>query len=358
MWVGRKLGRIEHLILAALLANGLAATAVDAKKRSKSKHSKSETAEPAESKTTSTSATTSAPASTTASTPTTTPAATPTASVTSTTTVTPSGTSTTTSASVAAPAPVPTPKASPNSGSATAATVAPTSAPPAATTAPPPVLVAPRVDLLPQTPGQICYVPRKVVSFQEEALIVPGPVTKRWNAGRVLYGLGTGLSMAATGVASIGGIIVAAGGSTASLSDPGPAMSLAGTVGNITGTTLLISGLAAQHSALGLIGKDSGRGKFIAGVVFGALGLASVGTGYIVGGMDIPNKDIINYAVGYGGTLLLTTASSILISDARNLRVLWDALGMRPAAPNPYQAQPQLQPAALPQQQNGFPPPG
>ena len=164
------------------------------------------------------------------------------------------------------------------------------------------------MDLLPQTPGQICYVPRKVVSFQEEALIVPGPVTKRWNAGRVLYGLGTGLSMAATGVASIGGIIVAAGGSTASLSDPGPAMSLAGTVGNITGTTLLISGLAAQHSALGLIGKDSGRGKFIAGVVFGALGLASVGTGYIVGGMDIPNKDIINYAVGYGGTLLLTTS--------------------------------------------------
>jgi hypothetical protein len=199
-------------------------------------------------------------------------------------------------------------------------------------------------------------VPRKVLSFQEEALIVPGPVTQRWNAGRVLYGVGTGVSMASTLVASIGGIYVAAGGSTTSLSDPGPALSLAGSVGNITGTTLLVSGLAAQHSALGMIGKDSGRAKFIAGVVFGALGLASVGAGYIVGTMDIPNKDIINYAVGYGGTLLLTTASSILISDAKNLRQIWDSLGMRPGvAPTPYMVPP---PSQLPPQQSGFPPPG
>ena len=149
----------------------------------------------------------------------------------------------------------------------------------------------------------------------------------------MLYGVGTGLSMASLMLSSIGGIYVAAGGSTASLSDPAAAISLAGTVGNLTGTALLVSGLAAQHSALGMIGKDSGRAKFIAGVVFGALGLASVGTGYILGGVDIPNKDVLNYAIGYGGTLLLTTASSILINDARSLRRIWDTLGMRPFVP-------------------------
>lgn len=175
--------------------------------------------------------------------------------------------------------------------------------------------------------------PRKVVSFKEDALIVPGPVMSRWNAGRALYGVGTGVSMAATTVASIGGIFLAAGGSSASISDPGPALSLTGSVGNIAGTGFLISGLILQHSALGMIGKDSGRTKFITGVVFGALGLASVGTGYILGGVDIPNKDIVNYAVGYGGTLLLTTASSILINDAKSLRRIWDTLGMRPGVP-------------------------
>lgn len=177
--------------------------------------------------------------------------------------------------------------------------------------------------------------PRKVVTFKEEALILPGPVMSRWHAGRVLYGVGTGLSMAATTVASIGGIVIAAGGSTASPSDPGPALSLAGSVGNITGTAFLVSGLSLQHSALGMIGKDSGRTKFITGVVFGALGLASVGTGYILGGVDIPNKDVINYAIGYGGTVLLTTASSILINDAKSLRRIWDTLGMRPGLPAP-----------------------
>jgi hypothetical protein len=213
--------------------------------------------------------------------------------------------------------------------------------------------------------------PRKPVSFMEEALIVPGPVTQRWNAGRVLYGVGTGLTMAATSLSSIGGIIVAAGGSTASLSDPGPAISIAGTASNYTGTVLLISGLAMQHSALGVIGKDTGRAKFITGVVFGALGVATVGTGYILGGMDIPNKEILNYAIGYGGTLLLTTAASILISDARNLNKIWETLGMRPGVQAPYQVQTAPPPGAGPypqqpgyypqqppaQQPAGFPPP-
>lgn len=199
----------------------------------------------------------------------------------------------------------------------------------------PAVIVAPQVDLSPQAPTQICFVPRKVVTFKEDALIVPGPVMSRWSAGRALYGVGTGLSMAATTVASIGGIVLAAGGSAESPSDPGPALSLAGSVGNITGTGFLITGLALQHSALGMIGKDSGRTKFITGLVFGALGFASVGTGYILGGVDIPNKDIINYGIGYGGTLLLTTASSILINDAKSLRRIWDTLGMRPGVPIP-----------------------
>ena len=119
--------------------------------------------------------------------------------------------------------------------------------------------MTPRVELSPQALGQVCYVPRRVSTFQEEALIVPGPATQRWNAGRVLYGVGTGLSMASLMLSSIGGIYVAAGGSTASLSDPAAAISLAGTVGNLTGTALLVSGLAAQHSALGLIGKDDKR---------------------------------------------------------------------------------------------------
>lgn len=217
----------------------------------------------------------------------------------------------------------------------------------------------------PQSLGQVCYVPRRVTTFQEEALILPGPATQRWNAGRALYGVGTGLSMASVMLSSIGGIYVAAGGSTESLSDPAAAISLAGTVGNVTGTALLVSGLAVQHSALGMVGKDSGRTKFIAGVVFGALGLASVGTGYVLGGVDIPNKDVLNYAIGYGGTLLLTTASSILISDARKLRQIWDTLGMKPGAPTyamPPQQQPypypQQQPAPYPQQPSGFPPPG
>jgi hypothetical protein len=217
----------------------------------------------------------------------------------------------------------------------------------------PPVLIAPRLDASLQTPKQLCYEPRKVLSFREEALIVPGPVTQRWKAGRALYAVGTTLSMVATSVASIGGIVVAAGGSTASLSDPGPALSLAGSVGNITGTAFLVSGLAVQHSALSVIGKDAGRAKFITGVVFGVLGLASVGTGYILGNVDVPNKDVINYAVGYGGTLLLTTASSILISDARNLNRIWGALGMRPGPPPVSLSAPPEQ-----QQPSGFPPPG
>jgi hypothetical protein len=186
-----------------------------------------------------------------------------------------------------------------------------------------------------QASTPLCVVPRKVVTFNEEALMLPGPVMTRWKAGRALYGVGTGLSMAALSVAGIGSIVIAAGGSTASPSDPGPALSLAGSVGNMTGTGLLVGGLALQHSALGMIGKDSGRAKFITGVVFGALGLASVGTGYILGSVDIPNKDIINYAVGYGGTLLLTTASSILINDAKNLNRIWETLGMRPGVPAP-----------------------
>lgn len=270
------------------------------------------------------------------------------------------------------PAPAPTAKAGASPGTAPA--VAPTSAPPLTlSTGTSTGLVAPRADLSPQGLGQVCYVPRRVSTFQEEALIVPGPATQRWNAGRVLYGVGTGLSMASLMLSSIGGIYVAAGGSTASLSDPAAAISLAGTVGNLTGTALLVSGLAAQHSALGMIGKDSGRAKFIAGVVFGALGLASVGTGYILGGVDIPNKDVLNYAIGYGGTLLLTTASSILINDAKKLRQIWDTLGMKPGVPGypmppqqqpfPYPQQqpgayPQQQPAPYPQQQPGFPPPG
>lgn len=191
----------------------------------------------------------------------------------------------------------------------------------------------PRTELSLKAPLPLCVEPRKVMSFTEEAMILPGPVMKRWKAGRVLYGVGTTLSMTATTVASIGALVLVSGGSTTSLSDPGPALALAGTVGNITGTAFLVSGLAVQHSALAMIGRDSGRYKYIAGVVFGALGLASVGAGYIVGGIDIPNKDVINYAIGYGGTLLLTTSSSILISDARALAKIWDSLGMRPYVP-------------------------
>lgn len=198
-------------------------------------------------------------------------------------------------------------------------------------------------------------------------MILPGPVMTRWKAGRGLYAAGTTLSMTATTVASLGGLVLLAGGSTAALSDPGPALSLAGTVGNITGTTFLVGGLALQHSALGMIGRDSGRAKFIAGVVFGVLGLASVGAGYVVGSLDVPNKDILNYAIGYGGTLLLTTSSSILISDARNLVKIWDTLGMRPfsttALPSPNgQGMPPMAPPPgasypPPQQQLGYPSP-
>lgn len=351
MWVGRKFGRIEHVILAALLVNALDATAVEARKKKSKKADTEETTESksssgpgstSSSSTTTTTTSTSTPAAPPAAAPAAAPAATPAAASTSTTTTT------TTSSSAAAPAATAKPAAAP--------AAAPVAAPAAAPAPAPAISLTPKLELSPQAQNQICYTPKKVMTFQEEALIVPGPVTRRWNAGRVLYGIGTGLSMAATGVASIGGIIVAAGGSTASLSDPGPAMSLAGTVGNVTGTALLVAGLGAQHSALAMLGKDVGRGKYIAGVVFGALGLASVGTGYIIGGMDIPNKDIINYAVGYGGTLLLTTASSILISDARNLRLLWDALGVRPAGPT-FQPQPQQQLPAQGQQPSGFPPP-
>ena len=198
-------------------------------------------------------------------------------------------------------------------------------------------------------------------------MILPGPVMTRWKAGRGLYAAGTTLSMTATTVASLGGLVLLAAGSTAALSDPGPALSLAGTVGNITGTTFLVGGLALQHSALGMIGRDSGRAKFIAGVVFGVLGLASVGAGYVVGSLDVPNKDILNYAIGYGGTLLLTTSSSILISDARNLVKIWDTLGMRPfsptALPSPNgQGMPPMAPPPgasypPPQQQLGYPSP-
>jgi hypothetical protein len=229
----------------------------------------------------------------------------------------------------------------------------------------PPVLVAPRVDLSVPAPTQLCYVPRKVVQFTEEAMILPGPVMKRWNAGRYMYGIGTGLTSAATTAAGIGGIIIAAGGSTASTSDPGPAFSLAGSIGNMSATGFLVTGLALQHSALSMIGKDSGRTKFIAGVVFGLLGLASVGTGYVLGSVDIPNKDIINYAVGYGGTALLTAASGILINDSKNLKLIWDSLGMRPAVPSPYGGlppgsapyPPSQMPAPYPQQPSAFPAP-
>lgn len=205
----------------------------------------------------------------------------------------------------------------------------------------------------------LCVEPRKVLSFTEEALILPSPVMKRWSAGRVLYGLGTTVSMTATGLASISGLILLAGGSTASLSDPGPALALAGSVGNLTGTAFLFGGLGLQHSALAMIGKDSGRLRFVSGIVFGLLGLAAVGAGYVMAGVDLPSptKDIVNYSLAYGGSTMLLTSSSILISDARNLGEIWETLGMRPAVPAglPGGPAPAQYPYPPPPQQAGYP---
>ncbi len=163
-------------------------------------------------------------------------------------------------------------------------------------------------------------------SFTEEPLILPAPVMHRWTAGRALYGVGTALTMVCGALAASGGITVAAGDTAI-----GNAISIAGSAGNIGSAAFLISGLALQHSALSMVGQDSGKAKFITGVIFSILGFASVASGYILQNVSIPDQNIVNYATAYGGTSLLFMGSSILIGDAANLKKTWERLGIKPA---------------------------
>lgn len=354
MGIRRHSEHLEYLLVAALLCGSVHGAEVEAKKKAKktSKSSKSKEDEAPAAAASPGAGPTSSPAAQAAPTSAPTPAAAPTVASPAplaggaTAGGTASAPVTTPSPAVTPPSPAVNPSAPGNpapaapapapaalTGSAPVGSPAAVPMPTARTMFPQgmaPISVAPPA---PASTSPLCVEPRKVLAFTDEALIVPRPVMKRWSAGRGLYAAGTTLSMTAMSVGAISGVVLLAGGSTASLSDPGPALALAGTVGNITGTTFLFGGLALQHSALGMIGKDSGRGRFIAGVIFGLLGLAAVGAGYVVSGFDIPNKDIVNYSLAYGGSTLLTTSSSILISDARNLAEIWERLGLRPPAP-------------------------
>jgi hypothetical protein len=190
------------------------------------------------------------------------------------------------------------------------------------------------VGLPPPGPAPVA-VYKRPPSFLEEPLILPAPVLTRWKAGRALYKVGTTLTVLGTTVAGASGITNAVyqlqNPPNPSIGNIGNALAIAGSAGNIGSAAFLISGLSLQHSALGMVGQDSGRAKFIAGVVFTVLGLASVASGYVLNNVTIPDQTLVTYLTGYGGTGLLTMGGGILISDAANLNKIWERLGMRPA---------------------------
>src|SRR6185436_15007900 len=97
-----------------------------------------------------------------------------------------------------------------------------------------------------------------------------------------------------------------------SKSNVGPVLAYTGAGVGVVAFTLVASGLSLQHSALGEVGADPGRGLFAAGTTLGVFGLLSVGASYVFAlapgilGSDGANTSrTVAFATSIAGTALM-----------------------------------------------------
>lgn len=143
---------------------------------------------------------------------------------------------------------------------------------------------------------------------------------RRFKAGRVLYGVGTGLGMVGAGLTVSSIVVGSALGLEGTSGQVAPILAYTGT--GMTGGAFILSatGLGLQHSALMSRQADPGRGLFATGTVLGTLGLFGVGASYFLSATQLFDAATPTaFGVSLGATALMTLGGLFYFADARRL---------------------------------------
>ena len=154
---------------------------------------------------------------------------------------------------------------------------------------------------------------------------------RRFRTGRALYGVGTALGLVGSGltvasiiVTAVYGLDSSSGQSTAII---GPSLAYAGSGATGVGFVFSATGLGLQHNALGLVGRDPGRGIYAAGTVFGILGLCGIGTSYFFGLTNVVDHSTeIAFGTSIAASAFLTIGGLLYFSDVNRLAAVYRRL--------------------------------
>jgi hypothetical protein len=203
----------------------------------------------------------------------------------------------------AAPAPAPPAAADPRPA---ATPISPAAIDPAASPAPPAASVAPVAPTVDVSLDDLQRAPRLVARFHAGRNVHV--------AGAVVGLLGNGLSLTSIILTSVYGLDQSEDTLTSRL---GPGMAYAGAAANGAAFIMSATGIGLQHSALQLIGQDTGRGLYASGTALGVLGLCGIGTSYFFRFSNyVDNSSSVAFGASITAAVLLTISGVLYFIDA------------------------------------------
>jgi hypothetical protein len=184
-------------------------------------------------------------------------------------------------------------------------------------------------------------------SLSAPSISRPSPeMAARWHRGRVLYGVGSAVSLLGTALSLSSIILVAVtdypcnsidpnancsnGKPPPTPTDPAPLLAYMGSSVSALGFVLTAAGLGYQHALLHEMSADIGRGVFGAGTTIGVMGFASVGLSYMFGATSFLNPHDQGLAIlsaSMTGAGLCLISSLLYTIDSSRLKSAWNRLG-------------------------------
>lgn len=154
---------------------------------------------------------------------------------------------------------------------------------------------------------------------------------QRYRTGRALYGVGTALGLAGSGL-TLASIIVTAVYGFDQNTDPsktiiGPSLAYAGSGATGAGFFFSATGLGLEHSALRSVGQDPGRGLYGVGTLLGILGIGGIGASYFFSLTNyVDNSTTVAFGTSIAASVLLTVGGLLYFSDQTRLGIIYRRL--------------------------------
>lgn len=158
----------------------------------------------------------------------------------------------------------------------------------------------------------------------------PG-MLQRYRTGRALYGVGTALGLAGSGL-TLASIIVTAVYGFDQNTDPsktiiGPSLAYAGSGATGAGFFFSATGLGLEHSALRSVGQDPGRGLYGVGTLLGILGIGGIGASYFFSLTNyVDQSTTVAFGTSIAASVLLTVGGLLYFSDQTRLGIIYRRL--------------------------------